>query len=530
MKAMRTDNSVRKTQVQHAHTERFILQRCLHPFVVRLWHEFQTENNIVLILDYCGGGSLRHHLRVAKCFSLAVAAHWLGQVVLAMEHLHASNILYRDLKPDNLLLNRQGHAILVDFGLSKECVGDSKTATFCGTPEYLAPEVVKGRRYGKAVDWWGTGILFFELLCGLPPFEAQELSVLCDKILQAPLVYSNDIPTEVQHFISSLLHRDPSQRLGSRGGKEVRNHPFACGINWVALLENQIPSPYGEPMVVVPRLEATDWEKLMLQGGDIMLGQQQAAQFDSPAEQLAIAKAIGKMIGGDVAYEEQCGHESGTSATASSACDLYMVPDISPEDRETPAESLIIARQEAAAAQRQCAQIRAQLGHMLSAICNEPLGVSGIDTTVKQLTAGVLAEVLSSLMNGLDTNGGCEKQIHNSCSNNFEPVEVHRQLQKDTTSNVIKKTYTEGTHVLGIRILARLQNRMNAQRMLCVVHRWQKTAQQHLCVKRLFSTKDIQLLSQALVVANDVDASAEYDAHCKTLAQAVLVTCACILP
>ena len=123
MEAMRIDSTVRKYQVQHAHTERYILQRCSHPMIVKLEHEFQTENNLVLILGFCAGGSLRHHLLVANRFSTEAAKHWIGQVLLAIEYLHGHRIIYRDLKPDNIILDMRGHCVLADFGLAKECPG-----------------------------------------------------------------------------------------------------------------------------------------------------------------------------------------------------------------------------------------------------------------------------------------------------------------------------------------------------------------------------------------------------------------------
>jgi len=262
MKAMRIDSTVRKYQVQHAHTERYILQRCSHPMIVKLIHEFQTENNLVLILDFCCAGSLRHHLVVASRFSFEATRHWISQLVLAIDYLHANHIIYRDLKPDNIILDLRGHAILTDFGLAKECPGDAKTTTFCGTPAYLAPEVVKGRRYGKAVDWWGVGVLCYELLSGHPPFESSDLSVLCDQIVRGRVSYT-DIEARAKELIASLLQGDAGERLGAQGdGAEVKKHPFFSGISWGSLLEKKGVAPYS-PMGSIPRFDAQDLRGLL---------------------------------------------------------------------------------------------------------------------------------------------------------------------------------------------------------------------------------------------------------------------------
>ena len=151
---------VEKNQMEHAKSERDILNEIKHPFIVRLRFAFQSEGKLYLVTDYYNGGTLFFHLRKAVCFTEARARFYAAELLLALDHLHTQNIIYRDLKLENVLLDHLGHIALTDFGLSKQDIDKTGGATtFCGTPDYVAPELLRNQKYGKAVDWWSFGVL-----------------------------------------------------------------------------------------------------------------------------------------------------------------------------------------------------------------------------------------------------------------------------------------------------------------------------------------------------------------------------------
>jgi serine/threonine protein kinase len=170
MKVLRKEVLVARKQVSHTQSERSVLEQVSHPFIVKLHFAFQTAEKLYMILDYVNGGEVFFHLKREGRFSEARVAQYVAEIACALCHLHGQNIVYRDLKPENVLLSMTGHVVLTDFGLSKELDESGTTSTFCGTPEYLAPEILKGHPQTPAVDWWSLGTLTFEMLTGLPPF------------------------------------------------------------------------------------------------------------------------------------------------------------------------------------------------------------------------------------------------------------------------------------------------------------------------------------------------------------------------
>ena len=204
-----------------------------------------------MVLNYCGGGELFFWLKKDRRFSLNRARLYTCEILLGLKCLHDKDIIYRDLKPENLLLDLEGHIRLTDFGLSKEAVTGSGpkggTKTFCGTPEYLAPEILENKGHGKAVDWWSLGTLLYEMLTGLPPFYDQNMQRMYDKILHAQLRFPAYMSTESKTLLTGLLQRKVDDRLGSGGPEEIMEHPFFDGVNWDDVLNLNTKPEFKPP-------------------------------------------------------------------------------------------------------------------------------------------------------------------------------------------------------------------------------------------------------------------------------------------
>mmetsp|Transcript_25677 Transcript_25677/g.44971 ORF Transcript_25677/g.44971 Transcript_25677/m.44971 type:complete len:345 (+) Transcript_25677:2746-3780(+) len=252
MKILRKDFIARRNQIQHTRTERSVLERVKHPFIVELKYAFQTPLKLYFCLEYCPGGELFFHLSRSTRFDESRACFYAACIVLALQHLHAQNIVYRDLKPENVLIDHEGYAKITDFGLSKENIMDnSSTHTFCGTPEYLAPEILARRGHNKSVDWWSLGALIFEMLTGLPPFYNRDRERLFHSIMYSELSYPTYISATCKDLISSLFVKEPTQRLGSgkRDAKDIMEHPWFASIDWKRLEMKEIRPPF------VPKLD-----------------------------------------------------------------------------------------------------------------------------------------------------------------------------------------------------------------------------------------------------------------------------------
>jgi len=247
MKVLTKKDLVRRKQVVHTMTERQVISNINHPFIVSLRFAFQTDVKLYLVTDFFNGGELFWHLKNETNFTETRTRFYAAEIVLALECLHENGIVYRDMKPENLLLDADGHIRLTDFGLSKDSlVGDAITHTFCGTPEYLAPEVIKQEGYGKAVDWWALGVLIYEMLQGLPPFYDKNLRDMYDAILHQPIPFPRSFSKEVKDIINGLMERDPKRRLGTgnKGAEEVKQHEFFVTIDFLKLFRKELPVPY----------------------------------------------------------------------------------------------------------------------------------------------------------------------------------------------------------------------------------------------------------------------------------------------
>ncbi|XP_033123177.1 ribosomal protein S6 kinase beta-2-like [Anneissia japonica] len=199
--------SIVRNQKDTAHTkaERNILEAVKHPFIVDLIYAFQTGGKLYLILEYLSGGELFMHLEREGIFLEDTASFYLSEIVLALEHLHKQGIIYRDLKPENIMLDAQGHVVLTDFGLCKESVEEGDmTHTFCGTIEYMAPEILTRTGHAKAVDWWSLGALMFDMLVGAPPFTTDNRKKTIEKILKGKLVLPPYLTPEAKDLIRKV--------------------------------------------------------------------------------------------------------------------------------------------------------------------------------------------------------------------------------------------------------------------------------------------------------------------------------------
>uniref|UniRef100_A0A8C5T8F8 non-specific serine/threonine protein kinase n=3 Tax=Malurus TaxID=55806 RepID=A0A8C5T8F8_9PASS len=243
----------RKEQ-KHIMAERnVLLKNVKHPFLVGLHYSFQTTEKLYFVLDFVNGGELFFHLQRERSFPEHRARFYAAEIASALGYLHSINIVYRDLKPENILLDSLGHIVLTDFGLCKEGIATSDTtATFCGTPEYLAPEVIKKQPYDNTVDWWCLGAVLYEMLYGLPPFYCRDVAEMYDNILHKPLVLRPGISLTAWSILEELLEKDRQSRLGAREDfLEIQKHPFFESLSWTDLLQKKIPPPFN-PNVVGP--------------------------------------------------------------------------------------------------------------------------------------------------------------------------------------------------------------------------------------------------------------------------------------
>ncbi|GAO48730.1 hypothetical protein G7K_2900-t1 [Saitoella complicata NRRL Y-17804] len=248
IKVLKKQQVVKMKQVEHTNDERSMLQRVKHPFLITLWGTFQDSRNLYMVMDFIEGGELFSLLRKSQRFPDPVAKFYAAEVALALDYLHSLNIIYRDLKPENLLLDRQGHIKITDFGFAKE-VRDI-TWTLCGTPDYLAPEVVASKGYNKSVDWWSLGILTFEMLAGYPPFYDQVPMKLYENILEGKVRYPAYFNPSAKDLLSKLLTSDLTKRFGNlrSGSGDVMQHSWFGEVNWERLARREIEAPYVPPV------------------------------------------------------------------------------------------------------------------------------------------------------------------------------------------------------------------------------------------------------------------------------------------
>ena len=223
--------------------ERQVLDKLRHPFIVRLFYAFQTPSKLFLILTYAQGGELFNYLAEMKMFSDAEAVFYISELLLAIEHLHSLGIIYRDLKPENVMLCSEGHVLLTDFGLSKISL-DQEASTVCGTVEFMAPEILEERRYDKTVDFWSLGIMLYDMIVGKPPFTGSNRKRIMDSVLGKKPVFPNYMTATTRDLCTKLLKKNPKVRIGAEGINHIKSHRFFAKINWTSALEKKLTPPH----------------------------------------------------------------------------------------------------------------------------------------------------------------------------------------------------------------------------------------------------------------------------------------------
>jgi len=251
IKVLAKEKVYRMKQVEHTNSERAMLAMVQHPFIVNLWGTFQDSTNLYMIMDFVPGGELFTLLRKSQRFPNPVAKFYAAEVALALDYLHGLEIIYRDLKPENLLIAADGHIKITDFGFAK--LVPDVTWTLCGTPDYLAPEIIQGKAYNKSVDWYALGVLIFEMLAGYPPFytESTHPVHLYEKILNAQVVYPNFFDPLAIDILGKFLSKDVTERYGNLkyGSSDIFSHAWFAEVGWEKLRRREIPAPY------VPRID-----------------------------------------------------------------------------------------------------------------------------------------------------------------------------------------------------------------------------------------------------------------------------------
>ncbi len=246
MKMLRKTHLLKRGQIERTRTERKVLAKVDHPFIMKLHFAFQSDEKLFLVLDYCAGGELFFHLSRHRRFPEHYTQFYAAELLLALGHLHSHGIIYRDLKPENVLLDSEGHVKLGDFGLAKAGIEHPyKGATsLCGTPEYMAPEILQQMGHGFCVDYWGLGMLTYEMMTGLPPwYTTGDRAILYRRLKSAPLDIPSFFSPQVSSIVYNLLQRDPRRRLGVRGMRTVMAHDFFVGLDFRDLIYKRIDAP-----------------------------------------------------------------------------------------------------------------------------------------------------------------------------------------------------------------------------------------------------------------------------------------------
>jgi len=244
LKVMSKRAVLKKEQVHHVLQEKQLLGQVDHPFIVNLLTVFQDDANLYMLMEYVNGGELFSAIRNGKRFNNEGAQFYAAEVALALAHCHASFIAYRDLKLENILIDFQGHVKITDFGFAK--VVRTRTYTRCGTPDYMAPEIINMRGHDMSVDWWAMGVLIYELLTGRTPFVGGSSQATYQKVLNTEPKFPAHFTEHARGIVRQLLTKDKSRRLGCgvHGAADVQNHKWFAAVAWDLVLERKYTAPY----------------------------------------------------------------------------------------------------------------------------------------------------------------------------------------------------------------------------------------------------------------------------------------------
>jgi len=244
LKVMPIQELVRLKQLEHTKNERSILEETDHPFLIQLKWCHKDPIFVYFLFPYVCGGELFTHLRRAGRFSSESTLFYASEIISALAYLHSLSIVYRDLKPENLLLDAEGHIVITDFGFAKHV--EDTTWTLCGTPDYLAPEIIQSKGHNKAVDWWALGVLIFEMLAGYPPFYDESPLVTYEKILSGKFDFPSHVQTVEKDLIKKLLVIDRTKRLGGlkSGAEDVKNHRWFQTVDWDDVIDKKQSPPF----------------------------------------------------------------------------------------------------------------------------------------------------------------------------------------------------------------------------------------------------------------------------------------------
>lgn len=249
IKVLKKEFIIENDEVESTRSEKrvfLIANKEHHPFLLNLHACFQTETRVYFVMEYISGGDLMLHIQRGQ-FGTKRAQFYAAEVCLALKYFHENGVIYRDLKLDNIMLTLDGHIKVADYGLCKEDMWyGSTTSTFCGTPEFMAPEILLDKKYGRAVDWWAFGVLIYQMLLQQSPFRGEDEDEIYDAILADEPLYPIHMPRDSVSILQKLLTREPDQRLGSgpTDAQEIMSQPFFRNINWDDVYHKRIQPPF----------------------------------------------------------------------------------------------------------------------------------------------------------------------------------------------------------------------------------------------------------------------------------------------